>query len=79
MSFRARHPTMDALGNANTGEDRPVEAANTRSNERITLIDAGALDDDQFNQLMSNIDARHPLILPALCLLLILAGYTLAT
>ncbi|MEZ4570569.1 MAG: hypothetical protein R2849_09635 [Thermomicrobiales bacterium] len=41
---------------------------------QITLIDAAALDEDQFNHLISDLDARHPIIPLLLTCLVILAG-----
>lgn len=51
-----------------------MQTLKAQGKAQITLIDAAALDEDQFNHLISDLDARHPIIPLLLTCLVVLAG-----
>lgn len=51
-----------------------METLKNQSREQITLIDAAALDDEQFNHLITSLDARHPIVPLLLTILVMIAG-----
>lgn len=55
-----------------------MEITGNQTTERVTTIDAAMLDDDQFNQLISSIDARNPLILYLVLVFMTIAGFSFA-
>jgi hypothetical protein len=51
-----------------------MEAVRNQNQRQLTLIDAGTLDDEQFSELVDNLDSRNWIIPVIFCLMIAIAG-----